>query len=281
MKNLLAYLFTICAIAAFFFDGFLPPCLIFTLTIIGYMSMPFFAQFLVDGFFLTRNTYKYILRLAVCAYLVQAVYLLILLLWKGSPQPERLNIVFTWLIAITILIGMEFLVSLPRDRIASMNLLNANQTTKSTRYDVVITSEDANNLPRGLKVPRWPKSTFHALAIFLFALCMLLVTFLPLTMSLMSIMCVMIFYFLHRWKIDSRIFVATTVYSAFAACYVYAYYRMTGMLTWEWASLAGFILCLLIPNRRRRKKKNLYMLRYLILPCSVGIIAAITYLISG
>ncbi|MBP5493322.1 MAG: hypothetical protein J6Y08_10820 [Clostridiales bacterium] len=280
MKNSLAYLFTLCAVAAFFFDGFLPSCVIFALTIIGYSAMPFFAQFLVDGFFLTRNTYKYSLRLAFCAYFSQAVYLLVFLLWPGSPHPTRLNIGFTWLIAMGVLVAVEFLVSLPRDRIASMNLLDANRTTNSTRFDVVLSSEDANNLPRGLKVPRWPKTTFHALAIFIIALCMLLITFLPLTMSLMSIMCVLVFYFLHRWKIDSRILVATIVYSAFAACYAYAYYRMTGTFSWQWTSLVGFILCLLIPNRRRRKNTKLYRLRYLILPAGVGIIAFIAYLIS-
>ena len=242
--------------------------------------MPFFAQFIVDGFFLTKNTYKYFLRLALCAYLAQASYLLIFLIWPEAPHANHLNFAFNWLIVITLLVGLEFLVSLPRDRIASMNLLNANRVTNSTRYDVVLSSEDANNLPSGLKVPRWPKSSFHALSIVLIALCALLITFLPLKMSLMSIMCALVFYFLHRWKINSRILVATVVYSAFAASYAIAHYRMTGTFSWEWTSLAGFVLCLLLPNKRRRKDSKLYRLRYGIYPVSIALCALGAYWLS-
>ena len=187
VKKILAYLFMICGTAAVFFDGILPSCVIFALTIIGYISMPFFAQALVEGFFLTRSTNRYFLRLAFCAYLTQAVYLLSFILWEKAPRPERFNIVFTWLIALVILYGVELLVSLPRDRIASLNLLQPNQSTHSTRFDVVVPGEEANNLPKGMTIPKWPRTTLHGLAIVLFALCMTLITFLPLTMSMMSI----------------------------------------------------------------------------------------------
>lgn len=270
----------ICGITAYFSVGLLPDPALFALRILGYISMPFFAQFLVEGFFLTRNVYRYFLRLALTAYWAQAAYLLIFLFWSGSPQPERLNIVFSWLISLTVLVGVEFLVSLPRDRIASLNLLQANRTTNSTRYDVIISGTEANNLPRGLKIPRWPKSTFHGISVVLFALCMLLITFLPLTMSLMSLTCVLIFYFLHRWKINSRLLLASVVYSAFAACYTYAYYRMTGTFTWEWTSLAGFLLCLLIPAVRRKHSRIFYRALYLLYPVSVGLCALTVAFIS-
>jgi len=269
-----------CGITAYFFSGILPSSAIFFLQILGYISMPFFAQSLVEGFFLTRNTYSYFLRLALNAYFAQGALLLVYLLWPGSPHPARLNIVFSWLISMAVLIGLELLISLPRDRIASMNLLNANQATNSTRYDVIITSEDANNLPSGLKVPKWPKSTFHAIALVLFALCMILVTLLPLTMTVISVFCVLIFYFLHRWKIRSRILTALIVYSAFAVSYTYSYYRMTGIFSWEWTSLAGFLLCLLIPDKRRRKKRLFYRLLYLVYPVSIVLIAAVAFLLS-
>lgn len=278
MKNLLAYLFTICAVAAFFFDGLLPSCVIFILTAVGYLSMPFFAQSLVEGFFLTRNTYKYFLRIAFTAYLSQAALLLAYLLWSDSPKPQRFNIVFTWMIAFFILFAVELLVSLPRDRVASMNLIEPNTISHSTRYGVVLSSTEANNLPRGMRIPKWPRTTFHGLAILLFAICMVLVTFLPLTMSLMSIMCVLMFYFLHRWKIDNRVFVATIFYAAFAACYTYLYFRMTGIITWEGISLIGFLLCLLLPSRKRKKSKWFYRAFYLFYPLTIGICALAAYL---
>lgn len=280
MKKILAYLFMICGTAALFFDGILPSTVIFVLTIIGYFSMPFFAQALVEGFFLTRNTYRYFLRIAFTAYASQAVFLISYLRWKDGPKPTRFNIVFTWLIAFIILFGVELLVSLPRDRVASMNLLDANQTSHSTRYGVVISSTDANNLPKGMKVPAWPRSTFHGLAIVLFALCMTLITFLPLTMSLMSVMCTLMFYFLHRWKIDNRVFVAMIFFTAFSACYTYLYFRMTGIITWEGTSLAGFLLCLLLPNKKRKKPKMFYRIFYLFYPLIIAICATTAYLVS-
>ena len=280
MKKILAYLFMICGTAALFFDGILPSTVIFVLTIIGYFSMPFFAQALVEGFFLTRNTYRYFLRIAFTAYASQAVFLISYFRWKDGPKPTRFNIVFTWLIAFIILFGVELLVSLPRDRVASMNLLDANQTSHSTRYGVVISSTDANNLPKGMKVPAWPRSTFHGLAIVLFALCMTLITFLPLTMSLMSVMCTLMFYFLHRWKIDNRVFVAMIFFTAFSACYTYLYFRMTGIITWEGTSLAGFLLCLLLPNKKRKKPKMFYRTFYLFYPLIIAICATTAYLVS-
>ncbi|MBR5974171.1 MAG: hypothetical protein IK020_03210 [Clostridiales bacterium] len=280
MKKILAYLFMICGIAAVFFDGILPSCAIFVLEIIGYISMPFFAQALAEGFFLASNTYKYFLRIAFTAYLSQAVLLLVYLLWNKSPQPARLNIVFTWLIAFLILYGVELLVSLPRDRVASLNLLEPNQTSHSTRYGIVISSTEANNLPKGMKVPAWPRTTLHALAIVLFAVCMTLLTFLPLTMSLMSVMCTLIFYFLHRWKIDNRVLVATVFYSAFAACYTYMYFRMTGTVTWQAFSLIGFLLCLLLPSRKRKRPKIFYRSLYLLYPVTIGLCAITAYLVS-
>ena len=280
MKKILAYLFMIFGTAAFFFDGILPSSVLFAMTIIGYASMPFFAQALVDGFFLTRNTYKYFLRLAFTAYLSQAVLLLTYLLWDKSPRPERFNIVFSWLIAFGVIFGAELLLSLPRDRIASMNLLQPRQTTRSTRYDVVVPGSEANNLPKGMKVPAWPRSSLHGLAIVLFAIYMTLITFLPLTMSVMSITSVLIFYFLHRWKIDSRILVATIFYSAFAACYTYIYFRMTGTITWEWTSLVGFLLCLIIPGKRRKKDARFYRALYLFYPLVIGVCAIIAALVS-
>ena len=280
MKKILAYLFMIVGTAAVFFDGILPSYVLFTMTIIGYISMPFFAQALVEGFFLTRNAYRYFIRIAFTAYCTQAAFLIVFLLWNKSPQPARLNIVFTWLVAFIILYGVEILVSIPRDRIASMNLLQPNQSTHSTRYDIVVPGPEANNLPKGMKVPSWPRTSLHGLAIVLFALCMTLITFLPLTMSIMSIMTVLIFYFLHRWKIDSRIFVAAIFFSAFSACYTYLYFRMTGILAWEWTSLAGFLLCLLIPEKRRKKPKWCYRSLYLLYPLTVAICALAACLVS-
>ena len=270
----------VCGVAAVFFDGIFPSGAVFTLTVLGYIAMPFFARALVDGFFLTKNTYKYFLRVAFTAYLSQAVLLLVYLLWDESPKPQRLNIVFTWMIAFFILYGVELLVSLPRDRVASMNLIEPNRASHSTRYGVVIPSTESNNLPRGLKVPKWPRTTLHGLAILLFAICMVLITFLPLTMSLMSVMCTLMFYFLHRWKIDNRVFVAMIFFAAFAACYTYLYFRMTGSITWEAASLAGFMLCLLLPSKKRTKPKMFYRAFYLFYPLSIGICALAAWLIS-
>ena len=280
MKNLLAYLLMVCGVTAVFFDGILPSCVIFVLTILGYIAMPFFARALVDGFFLTKNTYKYFLRVAFTAYLSQAALLLSYLFWDEGPKPRRLNIVFTLMIAFFILYGLELLVSLPRDRVASMNLIEPNRTSHSTRYGVVIPSTESNNLPRGMKVPKWPRTTLHGLAILLFAICMVLVTFLPLTMSLMTIMCVLMFYFLHRWKIDNRVFVAMIFFAAFAACYTYLYFRMTGIITWEGTSLAGFMLCLLLPSKKRKKPKLFYRAFYLFYPLTIAICAVIAYLVS-
>ncbi|MBO4687779.1 MAG: hypothetical protein J5636_04635 [Clostridiales bacterium] len=270
----------ICGTVAFFFDGILPSCVIFALSIIGYISMPFFAQALVEGFFLTRSTNKYFMRLAFCAYLTQAVYLLSFILWEKSPRPERFNIVFTWLIALILLYGVELLVSLPRDRIASLNLLQPNQSTHSTRFDVIVPGEEANNLPKGMTIPKWPRASLHGLAIVLFALCMTLITFLPLTMSLMSVMCTLIFYFLHRWKIDNRVLVATVFYSAFAACYTYIHFRMSGTISWQAFSLIGFLLCLLLPNKKRKRPKMLYRSLYLLYPLVAGICALVASLVS-
>ena len=267
----------ICGVTAYFFDGILPICVLFPLQILGYVSMPFFAQSLVEGFFLTRNVYRYFVRLALIAYLTHLAHFLLYLLWPEIPYPARMNILFSWIIALTGLIGLEFLLSLPRDRIASMNLLNANQATNSTRYDVIITSEDANNLPRGLKVPKWPKSTFYAIALVLLSLCMILISLLPLTMSLLPLFCVLVFYCLHRWKLKSRILIATIVFSAYAAAYTFTYYRLSGSISWEWTSLAGFLICLLIPEKRRRKSPWFYRALYLVYPVSIvitGILAA-------
>lgn len=280
MKNLLAYMLMLCGTVAFFFDGILPSCVILALTILGYIGMPFFARALVDGFFLTKSTYKYFLRIALTAFLSQAALLYIYIIWDQSPEPKRFNIVFTWLIAFTFLVGLELLVSLPRDRVASMNLLEPNQTSHSTRYGVVISSTEANNLPKGMKVPNWPRTTLHGIAIMLFAICMVLITFLPLTMSMMSVMCTIMFYFLHRWKIDSRVLVATTFYSAFAACYTYLYFRMTGVVTWEGISLLGFLLCLLLPSKKRKKPKWFYRLFYLFYPVAILLCALIASLVS-
>lgn len=279
MKKILAYLFMICGTAAVFFDGILPSCVLFALSLIGYISMPFFTQALVDGFFLTRNTYKYLLRIAFTAYLSQAVLLFIYVMWNKSPQPDRLNIVFSYLIAFFVLYGAELLVSLPRDRVASLNLLEPNQSSHSTRYGVVISSTDENNLPKGMKVPAWPRTTLHALAIVLFAICMTLLTFLPLTMSLLTVMSTLLFYFLHRWKIDNRVLVATIFYSAFAACYTYIYFRMTSTITWQAVSILGFLLCLLIPGKRRKKSARFYRALYLAYPLTIGICAAFAALL--
>ena len=280
MKNLLAYLLMACGVTAVFFDGILPSCVIFALTILGYIAMPFFARALVDGFFLTRNTYKYFLRIAFTAYLSQAALLLSYLLWDGGPKPRRFNIAFTLLIAFIFLYGLELLVSLPRDRVASMNLIEPNSTSHSTRYGVVLPSTEANNLPRGMKVPKWPRTTLHGMAILLFAICMLLITFLPLTMSLMSVMCAVMFYFLHRWKIDNRVFVAMIFYAAFSACYTYLYFRMTGSITWEGVSLFGFMLCLLLPSKKRKKPKVFYRAFYLLYPLTIAVCALVAYLVS-
>ncbi len=280
MKKILAYLLMICGVVACFFDGLLPSSALFLLQILGYISMPFFAQRIVEGFFLTRNIYRYFVRLALFAYLSHLAHFLICLLWPEIPYPARMNILFSWMIALTGLIGLEFLLSLPRDRIASMNLLNANQVTNSTRYDVIITSEEAQNLPRGLKVPKWPKSTFYAIALVLLSICTVVIAFLPLTMSLLPLFCVLVFYCLHRWKLQSRILLATIVFSAFAAAYTFTYYRLSGSISWEWTSLAGFLICLLIPEKRRRKSPWLYRALYLIYPVSIvitGILAALLF----
>lgn len=280
VKNLLAYLLMLCGIVAFFFDGILPSCVIFVLSILGYIAMPFFARALVDGFFLTSNTYKYFLRIAFTAYLTQASFLLVYILWEKAPQPKRFNIVFTWLLAFVIMYGLELLISLPRDRVASMNLLNPNQVSHSTRYGVVIPASESNNLPKGMAIPKWPRTTLHGLAIVLFALCMILITFLPLTMSLMSVTCVIMFYFLHRWKIDNRVFVATIFYAAFSACYTYLYFRMTGTITLDSVALVGFLLCLLLPSKKRKKPKMFYRAFYLFYPVAVGLCGLIAYLCS-
>ena len=272
VKKILAYLFMLCGIIAVYFEGIMPDTVITPLRLCGYVSMPFFAQALVEGFFLTKNTYKYFLRVAFTTYFAQAMALLSFLLFD-SPQPRRFNIGFTWLIAFALLIGLELLVSLPRDRIASLNLLSPNQTTNSTRFDVVVDSASANHLPKGMHVPSWPRSTLHGLAILLFAVCMTLITFLPLTMSLMSIMTVLLFYFLHRWKIDSRLFVVTVSYSAFAACYTYLNFRITGAISWEGVSLCGFLLCLLIPEKKRKKSKLFYRSLYLVYPVCIFLCA--------
>ncbi len=280
VKKILAYLFMICGVTAYFFDGILPICVLFPLQILGYISMPFFAQAVVEGFFLTKNIYKYFLRISLTAYLAQAAFLLVYLLWDSSPKPLRLNIVFTWMITLSILFAVELLVSLPRDRVASMNLIEPNASSQSTRYGVIVSSAEANNLPHGMKIPELPRTTLHGFAILLFAICMVLVTFLPLTMSLMSIMCVLMFYFLHRWKIDNRVFVATVFFAAFAACYTYLYFRMTGIITWEGISLIGFFLCLLLPSKKRKKSKWFYRAFYLFYPLTIAVCAIASYLVS-
>lgn len=272
VKKILAYLFMLCGIISQYFEGIMPDTVLLMLRLLGYVSMPFFAQALVDGFFLTKNTYKYFLRVTFTTYLAQAMALLSFLLFE-SPQPRRFNIGFTWLITFILLFGLELLVSLPRDRIASLNLLSPNQTTNSTRFDVIVDSGAANHLPKGMKVPAWPRSTLHGLAILLFAVCMTLITFLPLTMSLMSIMTVLIFYFLHRWKIDSRVFVVTIFYSAFSACYTYMNFRMTGTISWEGVSLFGFVLCLLLPEKKRKKPAMFYRSLYLVYPICIFLCA--------
>lgn len=269
----------LCGIVAVYFEGILPSCVIFALQIVGYVAMPFFAQALVDGFFLTKNTYLYFLRVTFCAYLAQVTAFASYLLFSGSPQPKKFNIAFTWMVGFAVLFGLELLVSLPRDRIASMNLVHPNQATQSTRFDVVMSSSEANHLPKGMKIPAWPRSTLQAGAILLLALSMMLITFIPLTMSVVSITAIVGFYFLHRWKIDSRILVVTVFFSAFAVCYTYIYYRMNGTITYEGASLIGFILCLLIPGRRRKKPKMLYRSFYLIYPVSLLAVAACAYLV--
>ncbi len=269
MKKTLAYLFMICGVVPIYFEGILPGIVLFILQIIGYISMPFFAQALVDGFFLTKNTYQYFLRVTICAYLTQAASFLAYLIFADTPQPRKFNIAFTWMVAFAVLFALELLVSLPRDRIASLNLLHPNQTTHATRFDVVVSSSEANHLPKGMKIPSWPRSTLQGGAILLIALSMVIVTFLPLTMPILSLVAIVGFYFLHRWKIDSRIFVVTIFFSAFAACYTYAYFRMTGRITYEWAAIAGFVLCLLIPGKRRRKRKIYYRVLYLIYPLAI------------
>lgn len=267
----------ICGLSAYFFSEALPPSVQFFMQILGYISMPVFAQAVVEGFFLTRNVYMYFVRITLIAYLSHLAHFLIYLLWPDTPYPARMNIIFSWGLSLTVLIALEFLISLPRDRIASMNLLNANQVTNSTRYDVIITSEDANNLPRGLKVPKWPKSTFYAIALVLLSLCTIVIALLPLTMSLLPLICVLTFYCLHRWKLQSRILIATIVFSAFATAYTFTYYRLSGTISWEWTSIAGFLLCLLIPEKRRRKSRWFYRALYLVYPVSIvviGILAA-------
>lgn len=269
----------ICGIISTYFVGILPGVVLFILRIIGYIAMPFFAQALVDGFFLTKNTYIYFLRVTFCAYLAQATAFLAFLLFDGTPYPHKFNIAFTWMVGFAVLFGLELLVSLPRDRIASMNLLHPNQTTHSTRFDVVVTSSEANHLPKGMKIPAWPKSTLQGGAILLFALSMVLITFLPLTMPVLSLTAIISFYFLHRWKIDSRIFVATIFFSAFAACYTYVYIRMTGHITYEWAAIAGFVICLLLPSKRRKKPVMFYRSMYLLYPIGIFGCAACAYFI--
>ncbi len=280
MKKLLAYLFMICGLGAYYFSWAITPSVQFFLEILGYIAMPFFAQAVVEGFFLTKNVYMYFVRLSLIAYLTQLSYFLVYLLWPSTQYPSKMNIVFSWMLSLTLLIALELLISLPRDRIASMNLLNANPVTNSTRYDVIITSEEANNLPRGLKVPKWPKSTFYAIALVLLSMCLILTTFLPLTMSMLSLFCVLVFYLLHRWKLQSRILIATIVFSAFAASYTYMHYRLTGTISWEWTSLAGFLICLLIPEKRRKKPHWFYRALYLLFPLCNLVFATLSAVLS-
>ena len=99
----------LCGIIAMYFEGIMPDPVITSLRLLGYISMPFFAQALVDGFFLTRNTYKYFFRVAFTTYLAQAMALLSFLLFE-SPQPRRFNIGFTWLITFILLFSQVFCV---------------------------------------------------------------------------------------------------------------------------------------------------------------------------
>ena len=68
--------------------------------ILGRLAFPIFAYFIAEGFYYTRNRYKYLFKILIFAFISQIPYAF---LWNG------LNILFTFIISIVLLFVWDLL----------------------------------------------------------------------------------------------------------------------------------------------------------------------------
>lgn len=250
MKKLLSLFLLTIGYVAIPFQSVLPTHLFCLFSVLGYMSVPLFADLLLTGFNHTKNTYIYGLRIGILAFLTQSIRTGGFAVTGNATFALTLNGAFSLLFSLCIITGMEILLSLPKDRVASMNLINANPISKSTRYGVIVSGSDVNHMPPGLKLPKLPRSSIHMLSILMILICIVLPLFLPLEFGFLPILCVVILFIVNRWA-EKKLVYALLFFAIVAGAYCYTLYHFTGTWSLEWTAIGGIPLCYLLPEGKK------------------------------
>jgi hypothetical protein len=250
------------------FRGILPDPVQDIFVLLGLMSIPLFAHALVLGFFRTRDSGAYFLRLTVVASLTQ--FILYLFISRSDPgRPEiLLNPIYALVIAFGLIYGLEILIPCGPQRIASMRLLEANAQTKSDRFDIRVSSRDMVEWPDGLKVPNWSIATLQLFGISLVVFCLVLPIFLPIEYGLFGVLLVAIFYAIEKVVSGRKAVAAFFCMLMLIAAYTYLRYRMTGEFDPIGVSIASVFLCY-IPEKARRPKRAIQYAFYLFFPAHI------------
>ena len=253
-KKLLGCLLLAIGNIGLLFRGILPDPVQEIFLFLGLLSIPIFAHALVIGFFRTRDSSAYFLRLTVVASLTQfIIYLYISRAGPGRPE-IFLNPMYILLIGFGLIYGLEILIPCGPQRIASMRLLEANAQTKSDRFDVRVSSRDMIEWPDGLKVPNWPIVTLQLFGISLVVFCLVLPIFLPIEHGLFGVLLIAIFYAIEKVVSGRKAIAAFFCMLMLVAAYTYLRYRLTGEFDPIGVSIATLFICYLSEKSRRPRR---------------------------
>ncbi len=263
MKRALAVVFLLIYHVGFYLTDRLPANLSVIFRIAGSLSLPLFLSLLADGFFRTRNTVSYLLRLFITAVISQALIFFLspyCFLVRGVLP---LNSLFTLVYGLLLMLGAEFIIqSVPRDRIGSLRLLAADVHNQSDRFDVRIGCGHTSLLPpQGLSPLHIPCSAALPIGLILTAGAVTLTVLIPTEAGLFGLLNAVFFYAAHRLNLRRlRLPILLSIYLLLCAAYTVPVMLMTGEIPPDWVAFAVVPICLLPEHTHPPKKVIRYAL---------------------
>lgn len=248
--------------------------------LLGILSIPIFSYALVTGFFRTRNSGLYFLRLCFFASITQLILYFLLPLADLNPLLVSLNPMFFLLVGFGLMYGLEVLIPCGPSRIVSMRLLEANPHTKSDRFDLRVGSRDLVEWPPGLKVPDWPIVTLQLFGISLVVFCLALPIFLPIKYGVFGVLLIAIFYAVEKVVSSHKVVAAFFCMLMLIAAYTYLRYRLTGEFDPIGVSVATLFISYL-PEKAKRPKRSVQYAFYLFFPLHILVLLLIRFFFFG
>ena len=216
------------------------------------------------------------MRIALFAVITQSIQCVLIPLSGMSYSSIPLNPMYALLLAFGLLFGLEMILPYTPDKIASLKLLEANPQTKSTRFDMRISSD--TNRPSGMRVPKWPDPLIQISGFFLVVVCITVPIILPVSSGLFFVLTTLLFYIVEKCFNRNKMLTAFICFLLLDAGFLLVQYRYTGRIH-PWGVSAATIIFCYLPNEEKKPSRNIRNLMYIFFPLHILVILIVRIII--